>query len=176
MSAAYRGNLPPDDRPDPGDNMDTKTVERRELNFASLDEALAEAERLAAGEVRTTGNHTFAQIIKHLALTHDMSSGKVVGPRLPWFMRLAMPLMRSKILNEPVKPGFKLPSKGETFFWPKDPGTVDQALAHLRESVEHYNQKGPLPVHPIFGKATKEQVDGLNCKHCAMHLSFVHPV
>ncbi|MFK7820959.1 MAG: DUF1569 domain-containing protein [Planctomycetaceae bacterium] len=154
----------------------TKNAERRELNFNSLDEAVAEAERLASGEVRTTGNHTFAEILKHLALTHDMSSGKVSGPRPPWYMRLMIPLMKGMIFKGGAKPGFKLPADAEAFFWPKEEFSVADALAHLKESVEHYKQKGPLAVHPVFGKATSEQVDRLNCTHCAMHLSFVHPV
>lgn len=151
------------------------TPKRRELKFDSLDDAVADATQLASGEVRTTGKHTFGQIIKHLAITHDMATGKTVGPRLPFYMRLIMPLIRNSILNGPVKPGFKLPSAAETFFWPDGDVDVQEALTHLRESVENYNANGPLAVHPVFGKATREQVDRLNIKHCAMHLSFVHP-
>ncbi|MFK7818076.1 MAG: DUF1569 domain-containing protein [Planctomycetaceae bacterium] len=150
--------------------------ERRELSFTTLDEAVADAERLAKGEVRTTGNHTFGQIIEHLARTHDMASGKLQAPRMPLILRLLMPVLKKQILNSPVKPGVKLPAKGEAFFWPEGEVDVQEALDHLRESVQHYNTRGPLPVHPVFGKATREQIDRLNCGHCAMHLSFVHPV
>ena len=150
--------------------------ERRELSFDSLDEAVAEVERLASGEVRTTGNHSFAKILKHLALTHDMSSGKIEGPRPPFFMRLMMPFLKGMILNGPVKPGFKLPSAAEAFFWPEGDIDLREAVSHFKESVENYKQNGPLPVHPVFGKATSDQINRLNCGHCAMHLSFVHPV
>lgn len=150
--------------------------ERRELSFGSLDEAVAEAERLAQGEVRTTGKHSFGQILEHLARTHDMATGKVVGPRPPWFMRLMMPLMKGMILNGPVKPGFKLPKDAEAFFWPEGEVDVQQALSHLKESVENYKTNGPLAVHPVFGKVSREQNDRLNQSHCAMHLSFVHSV
>jgi len=149
--------------------------ERRELKFNSLHEAVAEVERLAEGNVRTTGKHSFGQIIEHLARTHDMSTGKIVGPRPPLFMRLLMPIMKGFILNGPVKPGFKLPAAAEAFFWPDGEVDVPQAIAHLRESVENYDANGPLAVHPVFGKATREQIDSLNITHCAMHLSFVHP-
>ena len=150
--------------------------ERRELNFTSLDDAVADAEALAAGEVRTTGNHSFGQILEHLARTHDMATGKVPGPQLPFFMRLMMPFLKGSILNGPVKPGFNLPKDAESFFWPDQEFDVQEALAHLKASVENYKTNGPLSVHPVFGKATKEQVDRLNINHCAMHLSFVHPV
>ncbi len=150
-------------------------AERRELSFSSLDDAVADAEQLAAGEVRTTGKHTFAEILKHLALTHDMATGKIPGPKTPFLMRLMMPLMKGFILKGPVKPGFKLPAEAESFFWPGGDIDVNEALNHLKESVENYNTNGPLAVHPVFGKVTAEQNMQLNISHCAMHLSFVHP-
>lgn len=152
------------------------TPERRELRFNSLDEAVAEAERLAAGEVRVSGNHSFGKILKHLALTHDMATGKIVGPRPPWYMRLMMPLVKGMILKGPVKPGFNLPSSAEAFFWPPGEFEISESLTHLKESVENYKANGPLEVHPVFGKVSREQNYRLNCGHCAMHLSFVHPV
>lgn len=148
---------------------------RRHLDFQSLDEVVAEAERLVQGKVHTTGQYTFGQILEHLARTHDMASGKTEPPHFPWFMRMLMPLMRKSILNSDVKPGFKLPKKAQDYFWPEGDVDVSDALAHLKASVQHYNENGPLSVHPLFGKATREQIDRLNCSHCAMHLSFVHP-
>ena len=153
----------------------TTGPERRELSFASLDDVIAEAERLVGGEVRTTGNHSFGQILKHLAITHDMTTGKLEGPRPPLLMRLMVPLIKSSILKN-VKPGFKLPAKAEAFFWPDQEFDVQESFAHLKESVERFNSVGPLPKHPFFGKLSTEQAIALNCKHCAMHLSFVHPV
>ena len=147
--------------------------EHRKLSFTTLDEAVAEAERLASGEVRTTGNHTFGQILEHLARTHDMSTGKLVGPQPPLIMRIMMPFVRSMIIKN-VKPGFKLPAKSEEFFWPDQEFEVAAALTHLKESVENYNTNGPLEKHPVFGKISREQNLGLQCKHCAMHLGFVH--
>ena len=150
------------------------TPERRELSFATLDEAVADAVQLASGDVRTTGNHSFGQILEHLARTHDMATGLLPGPKMPFFMRLMMPLMKKSIIKD-VQPGFKLPPNAEEFFWPAQEFEVQEALAHLRESVERFNTEGPLAKHPLFGKLTTEQTTQLNCKHCAMHLSFVHP-
>jgi hypothetical protein len=151
--------------------------ERRELTFHSLEDAVADAERLASGEVRTTGKHTFAQILKHLALIHDMATGNIVGPRPPFFMRLMKAMiLKGMILKGPVKPGFKLPTAAESFFWPGGNTDVNEALTHLKESVKNYNTNGPLPAHPVFGKVPHEQNDRLNISHCAMHLSFVYAV
>lgn len=150
--------------------------ERRNISFQSLEAAIADAEQLAGGEVRTTGKHSFGQILEHLARTHDMSCGKVAGPKPPWYMRLMMPLVRGMIVKGPVKPGFKLPADAEAFFWPEEEVDVQTALQHLKESVSNYQATGPLAVHPVFGKLSADKVDRLNCNHCAMHLSFVHPV
>ena len=150
--------------------------ERRELSFDSLDEAVADARALAAGKVRTTGGHTFGQILEHLARTHDMVTGKTDAPKFPLYMRMLLPFIKGSLLNKPVAPGFKLPKNAQAFFWPEGDVEVLTALNHLVESVENYKTNGPLPVHPIFGKATREQIDRLNCGHCAMHLSFVHSV
>ena len=153
----------------------SESPERRTLNFNSLDDAVADVVQLAQGEVRTTGNHTFGQIIEHLSRTHDMATGKIVGPKPPLMMRLMMPIAKKFILGKPARTGFKLPAAAEDFFWPQGEVDVQQAIAHLKESVENYKTNGPLEVHPIFGKATREQIDQLNITHCAMHLSFVHP-
>ena len=87
-----------------------------------------------------------------------------------------MPLLKSGILNNPVKPGFNLPNKSmQDFFWSQSEVDLQEAIENFRSSVKSYKEKGPLPVHPIFGKATKEQVNKVTLSHAAMHLSFVHP-
>lgn len=152
-------------------------TERRQLHFNNLDEVVAEAERLAAGKVRTTGHHSFGQILEHLARSHDMTTGKLQVPPPPWYMRLMIPLMKPMLLNDkPLKPGFKLPPKSESVFWPNQEFDVATALAHLQDSVEYYKTHGPMPKHPMFGSITRQQNDQLNCRHAALHLSFVQPV
>ena len=149
--------------------------ERRELAFQNLDEAVVEAERLASGEVRTTGKHSFGQILNHLALSQDVATGRVVAPTPPLFLRLMMPLMKLYVINAiPMKPGDNLPANAESFFWPDKEFDVQSALRHLKESTEYYKANGPLDRHPFFGKLTREQCDQLNCRHAALHLSFVH--
>lgn len=149
---------------------------RRDLAFASFKETIKDISELAEGGARTTGQHSFAQIVQHLAIANEMVIGNVVPPKLPWYMRLMMPLMRNRIFNSPAKPGFKLPtSQMQSFFWPEGDIGLEEAVANFKKSVANFEKQGPLPVHPIFGKATKEQVHNLLMSHAAMHLSFVHP-
>ena len=52
--------------------VNTKTVTgRRELRYDNYDELLADAERLAGKEVRTLGNWSYGQILRHLARSID---------------------------------------------------------------------------------------------------------
>jgi Protein of unknown function (DUF1569) len=150
--------------------------EYRSLSFASLDDALAEVESLASGEARTTGRFSFAQILRHLALTLDMVSGHIAGPKLPWFIRFVGPLIKKSVLSKPIKPGFKLPKTAQSFFWPAGDIDLPTALNHFRESLARYRSKSELPRHPIFGSMTREEHDLLQRGHMALHLGFVHPV
>jgi len=149
---------------------------RREISFTSLDEVVSDIEALASSEYETTGDHSFGRIVQHLATTNEMVIGNIIPPKLPWYMRMAMPVIKSGILNNPVKPGFNLPNKAmQDFFWSQSEVDLQEAIENFRSSVKAYKEKGPLPVHPIFGKATREQVDKLILSHAAMHLSFAHP-
>ena len=152
--------------------------ERRNLTFQNLDEVVAEVDRLASGEVRVTGKHSFGKILNHLSISQDVSSGRITdAPSPPFFMKLLMPLMKRMIINsKPLKPGVKLPANGESFFWPEKEFSISTAVQQFKESTEHYKANGPLPVHPFFGKLTKAEADELNCRHAALHLGFVHPV
>lgn len=155
----------------------SRQPERRQLVFNNLNEVVADAERLASGPVRTTGNHSFGQILEHLARTHDMATGKMAAPPPPWYMRLLIPLLKPMLLrNKPLSPGFKLPPNAENVFWPKQEFEVATALAHLKDSVAHFNAHGPLPKHPMFGAIPRQQNEQLQCRHAALHLGFVHPL
>jgi len=149
---------------------------RREISFVSLEDVIADIETLASSGHETTGSHSFGKIVQHLATTNEMVVGNIIPPKLPWYMRMAMPLLKNGILNNPVKPGFKLPNKSmQEFFWSQSEVDLKESIENFRTSVKAYKDKGPLPVHPVFGKATKEQVDKMILSHAAMHLSFVRP-
>jgi hypothetical protein len=149
---------------------------RREISFSSLDEIISDMETLTRSEHETSGSHSFEKIVQHLAITNEMVVGNITPPKLPWYMRMAMPFLKNGILNNPVQPGFKLPNNSmQEFFWPQSDVDLKEAIENFRTSVKAYRDKGPLSVHPVFGKATREQIDKMVLSHAAMHLSFVHP-
>ncbi len=95
--------------------VDTKKVARRTLHFNSLDEVLAEAERLVAGSPRMLGNWSLGQTLVHLARGLDMA----VEPapfRAPWYVRLVGPWLKTRFLTKPMSAGFKLPNDAASDF------------------------------------------------------------
>jgi len=148
----------------------------RELNFRFPADAMAEAERLAKTPTRTLGRFTHGQILEHLARTFDVASGHAAGPAVPWFMRAMGRLIRGSLISKPMKPGFKLPGKAQSYFWPDHDVPVDHAMQHLRDAYERYQSTDPIPPHPFFGRMDRAQLDQLTCRHMALHLGFIDTV
>src|SRR5262245_40050365 len=115
--------------------VETKTVAgRRTLHFDSLQEVLAEAERLAKGRVRVLGNWSQGKIYQHLATTMDCSIDGW-GFSAPWYVRLLAPLMKKRFLNGPMPAGFKMPSNMKQVLDPEGDVGIEQGLEALRRAV-----------------------------------------
>ena len=118
---------------------------RREISFSSMEEVISDIETLASSEHETTGSHSFGKIVQHLATTNEMIVGNITPPKLPWYMRMAMPFLKNGILNNPVEPGFKLPNKPmQEFFWSQSDVDLNEAIENFRTSVKAYKDKGCL--------------------------------
>lgn len=150
-------------------------AEHRTLHFQSVDEGVAEVERLAEAETRTSGKYSFPQIVDHLAHAFDISSGHRQPPAVPLPLRLAMRMLRGRIISRPMSPGVKLPGPAQEFFWDHNTTELDEAIRHFREAFARYRDTQPLPKHPLFGQMTREQNEQLQCRHMELHLGFVHP-
>ena len=154
--------------------VDTKNVkQRREVHFDSYEDLLSDAEHLASTDVRTTGNWTLGQILKHLAQSMN-SSIDGTDMKFPWVMKKMVRLFinKEKILNETIKPGFKIPKKGEAQFSPGPDTTTEEGLASLREAVKRCQTETSRSEHPAFGELTREEWDKMNLRHAELHLSF----
>ncbi len=151
------------------------SMEHRKLHFDTLADAMAEAERLAATEVTTSGSYSLGQIAEHLAITLNVAGGFIEPPKMPWFVKLLGRAIKNMVINKPSKPGFKLPSKAQSFFWPGKELTTEQGMAKLRDAYSKFVSLENYPVHPLFGRMTKEQSHQLQCRHFELHLGFVHP-
>lgn len=155
-------------------SVHTKQPIRRTLNYATLDEFLADAEKIAAGPNVTVGNWSLGQILWHLSTTIRFS---VEGfPfQAPWFLRvLVAPLLKNWFLTKPMRSGFQLPKKASALSPPKDITTED-GLRALRANLERFSCEEPRAAHPVFGLLTRSEWTALHLRHAEMHMSFVIP-
>jgi len=148
--------------------------EHRKLHFENFSEAIAEAERLAQVDTRTTGRFSHGQIIDHLARTLQTVTGDRQAPAVPFLLRAVLRLMRNRVTQKPMKPGTRLPQKVQPLFWSTEDVPLDQAMTSLRQSVQRFEQCDPFPPHPLFGEMTPEQHRQLQCRHFELHLGFIH--
>ena len=131
-------------------SIDTAKVQgRRTLQFSSLDDILADIERLNQGKVRGLGNWSPGQVLKHLTILMTASLDGF-RHRAPWFIRLVGKVMKRRLLTKPMSAGFQLPAKAAAELGP--PPTewadgvrqfrdVDQPCAAL---VKDLKQRGLL--------------------------------
>lgn len=154
-------------------------AKRRDLTFATLEEAVSDAETLLANGYDRAGNWDLAQCCHHLAVL-------MIYP-IEGFPTFSFPLnVTSWILRKTIAPRY-LRKVLETGTWPAgnptDQRTVvpaggddAQAVDELRSAVNRLlTHEGPLKTSPLFGYLDKETLLKLHCIHTAHHLSFLVP-
>jgi len=157
-------------------SVDTKTVEnRRQVKYSSYDDLLDDAKRLASGPTKTIGNWSFPQIVKHLGISLEGSIDGI-DAKAPLPMRIVAKLfMKTKLLNNPLSPGFQIPSNIKSKFYPPDSTTVEEALDHLQRGVARCKSESQRASHPLFDHLSREEWDLFSLRHAEMHMSFVMP-
>jgi hypothetical protein len=155
------------------------TVQRRQLRFGTLDEAVRDAENLLAKGYDRAGNWDLAQCCHHLAavMTYPLDG----FPRTPFPLNVVAWLLRRTVAPGWVKRVL------ESGVWPTGtptdkrtvpaPGGNDaEAVAGLKRAVERLlGHAGPLRPSPLFGMLDKETLVKLHRIHTAHHLSFLAP-
>ena len=154
-------------------------VVRRSLKFASLDDAVADAERLLAAGYDRARQWSLGQCCGHIASWLGYAMDGFPKPPAPlrmlmWVLRHTVgPGALTRVLaNGEMKPG--LPTSPQSVPAP----TPDDAagVAKLKETVARVNAFAgtPLP-SPFFGPMDRDTWVRLNCVHAAHHLSFLTP-
>ena len=169
MSQTTQAALPP---------VDTgKVAERRILRFESLDQVLAEVERLAeaerAGRLRRLGNWTLGQALGHLASWAEYSyTGAPL--KAPFFVKWFLRLRKRKFLYGPMRAGVKIPRvEGGTLA--TEPVPLDEALERMRRVLGRLQTEAPTAPNVIFGPLTHDEWVALHCRHAELHLGFFVP-
>jgi hypothetical protein len=155
--------------------VNTKTVQgRRTLHFTSLSEVVADAEMLVASPgTRMLGNWPLDQLLMHLSTAFNASIDGS-SAQAPWYIRLAAPLIKGRMLNHSMRAGFKLPTRVEPAFYPPAISNHD-ALDRLRRAVARLQSERMTSRHPALGKLTNDEWLKLHLRHSELHLSFAVP-
>ena len=155
------------------------TTQRRKLRFETIDDALAEAERLVVtereGQLLLAGNWPLGLTLGHLATWANFAfDGYPPEVRAPAPVRMILRLMRGRILSKGMMPGVRIRGipDGTLGLEPRAP---EEGLAELRQAFERLRTRAPRIDNPAFGRLTHEQWVQLNLRHAELHLGNLVP-
>lgn len=152
---------------------------RRTLRFNSIDDALAEAERLVGaerdGQLVCAGHWTLGQALGHLATWANFAQdGYPPEVRAPLPARVILRLMRGRMLSKGMMSGVKIGKlPGGTLG--VQPLNAEEGLRRFRAAMKRLRSTAPTIPNPVFGRLTHEQWIQLNLRHAELHLSFQCP-
>ncbi len=124
--------------------VDTAKVEgRRKVNYTSLQELLTDAERLSSGPVKALGNWSPGQIYRHLAISFN---GSIDGftMNFPWYLRVLARLLKKKLINGAMPPGYKLPPEAAKAVMP-EPTSTEEGLAEFAPRLRAWSENLTAP-------------------------------
>jgi len=158
--------------------INTKTAQRRPLDFQDLSAVLADLDDLEAAEAAGTltrhGNWSLGQNAGHIAALIEQS---LDGFRFkaPLTVRVIFTAGKKFFLGRPFPSGIQLQGPSRMLL-PEGEVSTAEGCGALRTQIgrvlsgERMTQRSP-----IFGKLTHEQWVGLHCRHANLHLSFLDP-
>ena len=146
---------------------------RRAVDFRTIDEAVAELDRLHTGGYEKGANWSLGQICNHAAIFVRGSMDGFTVPPPPWYIRLIAPIFVRRMLKTRKMPeGVKLPPH----LLP--PATVDETkeVEELKGLLRRFeNWKQPLHKSNFGGYSDYETWKQIHLIHCAHHLGFLQP-
>lgn len=153
-----------------------KVTERRSLHFQSIDDVLAEVDRIVnadkAGTIQCKGNWTAGQVLGHLASWINYSY-EGYPMKTPWFIRVILRFMKKKYLRNGMPAGVKIPGTAEGTFG-TELVTTEQGAQKLRQALQRLQRGEPSKFDsPAFGPMSLNERIALNLRHAELHLSFL---
>jgi hypothetical protein len=148
-------------------------MSRRPLDFQSIEEVIAELDRLQAGGYQKGGNWRLAEACNHLGTFVRGSLEGFRGARPHLLLRWIGPFVLRRILKKRRMPeGIRTPAQFEPRSVTDDGREVESLKELLRRFATH---RGPLHPSPLAGELSYDTWRDLHLVHCAHHLSFLHP-
>jgi hypothetical protein len=154
-----------------------KVAGRRKLRFESIDEMMAEVDRLVqaekGGRLKRVGNWTLGQALGHLAVWAEYS---YTGPPLkpPFFIKLIFRLRKRKSLYRPMRAGIRIPGIKEGTL-ATEPMPLEAALPRFQRAIERLKTEAPTAPNVLFGPLTHDEWIAINLRHAELHLGYLIP-
>ncbi len=151
---------------------------RRVLRLESMEEALAEAERVVgadrAGRLRRMGNWTTGQALGHLAAWMNYGFDGYPVPTPPAELVARAQARKPTAIREGLRAGVYIPGvEGGTAG--TDAMEADEGLRRYRAGWARLSAGTPTHAHPFFGSLTRDEWLLLHLRHTELHLSYLHP-
>jgi hypothetical protein len=165
----------------PHTDIDTGRVRNRRLvRLQTVDDLVAEAERVAAAEVaskvRPLGNWSPAQVLWHIGKLIEFSFDGFSwryrrGPQ--WITRVFRFLAWRWLIRLAFRPGFRNPPEAAALEPPAGLFT-DEAVAYLRRQIERIRHGERMTQEAaVEGPYSHEQWVYIHLRHAELHLSFL---
>lgn len=160
-------------------DVNTAQAERRDLRFESIDDALAEIDRIAAadeaGTLRRSGNWTTGQVFGHIAAWIEYGyDGYPLKPP-PFFIRWYLRSRLKRMLDRGMPAGVRIPGLPAGTLGIDELSTGESAR-RVRAAFRRLASGESCPYDsPAFGRMSHEDRVRLNLRHAELHLSFLHP-
>lgn len=152
--------------------MAAKTAARRKLSYSSLQEIVADANRLTEANAPTTGNWTKGQIFDHLARLMDRSLDGF-DFTVAWPIRLiGKYFFKQQVFKKGVAPGYQLKGDTRKALGP-EPISDQEGLEHLKQSIQRLETESQRFASPVLGELTRDEWDLLHRRHAELHMSFI---
>ncbi len=158
--------------------VDTAKIEsHRKLSFTTIDDALAEMDRILAadreGRLVQHGNWTAGQIFGHVAAWINYSyEGYPMGPP-PFFIRLILRLLGRKYLKKGMPRGVRIPHV-ESGTFGTELLSAEEGAQRLRAAWQRLASGEPAQFDsPAFGAMSHGDRILLNLRHAELHFGFV---
>jgi len=156
-----------------------KVTDRRHLQFNSIDDVLADIDRIVAAEkagtLRHTGNWTPGQAMGHVAawINYGYEGFPMKAP--PWPIRVILKFIVKGYLKKGMRPGVKIPGTKDGTYG-TDQLSTEEGAARLRAALLRLKNGEPARfVSPGFGPMSEADRIKLTVRHAQLHLSFMHP-
>jgi hypothetical protein len=155
-----------------------KVAGRRKLRFESIDQMMADVDRLVeaerAGRLERLGNWTLGQTLGHLSAWAEYSYTGI-PMNTPFFIKWILRLGKRKFIHESMRAGVKIPGvEGGTLATESVP--LEVALERMQRVMEKLKSQAPTILHSIFGQLSHDEWIAINLRHGELHLGYLVPI